>query len=196
MRYLLIACIVALLVACTPSAEQIEPAPDRRELGQQGVTAVAVPLSWHASEHWKIDPLYGAATRALACGVKEPSLRPLALEVDAASVPSGATIMGVTLVIDPCDQRGPWLPDNLPATALFSVDFLGNATQLASAAQDASPNAAAYSQLHEINMPLYSTPVLVNREKHRYMVLLEPEYGLDAVGGTRVNGLVVDLILP
>lgn len=173
-------------------AEQVHT----KELGQGAIVSRTVPLSWHASEHWDVDPLFGAAVRSAPCGAPEPDLRSLAIEVDAASVPSGSTVLGVTLVIDPCDERGAWLPDNLPAFALFSVDRFGNATQTASAMQDQSPDAWAYSAPHEIVAPTFPAPVVVNREKSRYMVLFEPEHGLEATGGTRVTGLIVDLVLP
>jgi hypothetical protein len=186
--------IFVLLAACAPSAEPIEPEPDRRELGQQSPIAVTIPLSWHASEHWQIDPLFGAASRG-RCGNPEADLFPLGIEIDAASVPSGSAIVGATLVIDPCDEHTA-LPDNLPVFAVFAVDRFGVATQTASAAQDQSPNALAYNSMHEIVASPLDTPVVVGREKNRYMVLFEPEYGNDATGGTRVNGLVLDVLLP
>jgi hypothetical protein len=186
--------LVVLLTACS-TGPTIEPEPERRELGQQGAVAVTVPLLWHASEHWQIDPLFGAAERG-RCGVPESDLFPLALELDPATLPSGSTVFGATLTIDPCDDRVPWLPDTLPVFGLFAVDRWGHGVQATGGAQDSSPDVAAYIEPHEIVMQAFPAPVVVNREKHRYMMLFEPEYGLDATGGTRVTGLALDVISP
>lgn len=195
MRFL-IPLLAAVFVGCSPLLENIEPEPDRKELGQQSSTAVVAPLLWHANDDWRIDPLFGVAERASACGGPEPDLHSLSIEIDPATVPNGATVFGASLVIDPCDVRGSWLPDNLPVFALFAVDRFGGAVQTASAAQDQSQDATSYSIPHEIVMTMDPAPVQVNREKNRYMILFEPEYAIDATGGTRVLGLSFNVALP
>lgn len=195
MKHLLVL-LAALLIACTPDPS-IEPEPVRTaHLGAMTLQARTVPLIWHPVEGWNVDPLFGAAERDSACGTPEPDLHPLAIELDAETLPTGALVTGATLVIDPCDDRGAAMPDNFPVFALFAIDRWGTPTQTASAAQDQSADVVAYSKPHEIVMQMFPGPVRINREKHRYMVLFEPEHGLEATGGTRVTGLVLDLAVP
>lgn len=196
MRIFFVSLVAAILAACAPSPVDVEPDTDRLTMGQQPSSTVAVPLNWHHAEGWNVDPLFGAAVAATPCGDPEPVLRPLAIEIDAETLPTNALVTGATLVIDPCDVRGPWMPDTYPVFGLFAVDRWGTPTQTASGAQDESPDVVAYSEPHEIVMSMFPGPVKIDREKHRYMVLFEPEYGPDAVGGTRVTGLVLDVAYP
>ena len=197
MRFLFVS-FAAAVAACSPRSESVEPEPPRRELGLGQFVTRTVPLNWHASEHWTIEPHFGAAVRSNPCGQPEPILRPLSIEVDAATVPDGVYVVGGTITIAPCPARGPNLPDNLPAFNFQAIDRFGQPVASSAGAQDASADVVAFSTMHEIEIPTdgIGGPLLLNREKQRLVAMFEGEHGDDAVGGARVLGVTVTYLSP
>lgn len=202
MRFVLLV-LAAVVAACSSDREPIGPETREHSQGQQAAVEVEVPLHWHASAGWSVEPGYGFAVRgkASSCGADEPALHPLAIEIGADVAPDGSTIVGGRLAIAPCaTNRGPWMPDNYPAFGFMVVDHFGNVVAAGGGAQDQSASVDQYIVPHDIDgYPgggNVINPIEVNRSKYRYIATFEPEHGQDALDGTRVLGLTALVVPP
>lgn len=150
-----------------------------------------VPLVWMPSPDWTVDGPVGGIRRTRDCGMSEPDISTLIIEIDEGSLPHGKQLVGGAVHIDPCDgPRTPYLPDNRLVMSFDIIGFDGIPYISSGGVQDQSLTVGQYVEPHDVELRTTDMPQ-IDRTHQRMLFRIENEFGLDALGGMRVLGVKI-----